>query len=1112
MRAAGVPSAGADDTTINRVQSDVDALANAFNHLDGSFYELNGSRLTKGLMNIRDPAKKELKRLLDRSIKISNRGRRRPQLILNADELANFVTVPSAHALTTEGVRGTRGKERLRQPLPLPAPEMLDQLSESGMAIGLPLQDRDQPLDDAIHVHRSTLVTHYIRAASTGSGKSKSVQNDILTLFEHVGGPTVLLESKGDKMVDNYLKAHYAKFGTLENVYHFDVPDMLPAFSFFDIRPALTMGRRREDAIQDTVEHFHEIMRLILGTETHDRAFVANEILTFLIKALFDKEYGQDVFSLDTLIEAVYQMRHERIIPEICAENAHIERALLQQCELDETQFQQPMGGAANRLNKLVELEHLYQIFNHVPEWDDEAGEYVGNVFDFRHFLDEDVVVLFDIGELRADSRNALTMLLLSNLWDAVQGRTDESTTGEDKIANVIIEEAAAVATSELVYEEFLPQGRGFGVSLGLIMQYPDQVNDHTVSDRPYKEILNNVKTKIIGDIAVDDDLVKSMAHENLSKQDLHKRIQRLPSGEWIVQLPSPRFGETDPTTFSLAPLPIPEGHPESDRLLAGDARHLFEEMARPQVRRRTQIECSISNRPSKIGHDDARDTLAEIGDADTAGTDGFQEHTAAAEAADGGTPVETPFFGGGSVSDDTRTAADDRAATGMEDTPVSDRPSDEQDLGGASMFGAPTTEQSPPEDTPTSASPDQTPIDGHNGQTGEEEPETTDADEDAADTDDEAERSSDATLSEHVHYDADVDGYVCDLCGTEYTASEKRRASVCCQFASKDEVFVAARRAHKTTDSTSDLLDRLRKIAAHAEDYGIEISLQDFTSLDVSAAAPPTDGNEDESEDILETKHPHSSDDGTATRFSEATTHVPDATLRAEGVMRDEAAFLEVVLDAMNHQLDEYSLQESMTVLEEPFADLDVEALIQKGFLEEHRSFRQKYYTVLPVGRQFLDRSLEAGPGVGDLGEKTPHKAGVVFLDAWLTQQEDVARTEVYYQHREDTVFDVAGFDTADDLIWVGEVETPSNNSEALVADYEKLASVEAAAVWAGEDKTFILDAIETLTDAGKVEFSLSSTQRRTISSLRAAISEYDDPGMTALHTFRSLEAEVFD
>ncbi|WP_266081562.1 hypothetical protein [Haladaptatus caseinilyticus] len=1115
LRAAGVPPAGADDSTIGTVESDVDALANAFNHLDGAYYELDGSRLTKGLTNIRDPARKELKRLLDRSLNTSRQGRKRSQLILNADELANFVAVPSAHALTTEGARGTRGKEQLRQPLSLPAPEMLDRLSAPGMAIGLPLKDRSQPLDDAIYVHRSTLVTHYIRAASTGSGKSKSVQNDLLTLSEHVGGPTVLLESKGDAMVDNYLKAHYAKFGTLDNVYHFDAPEMLPAFSFFDIQPKLAMGRRREDAIQDTVEHFHEVMRLILGKETHDRAFVANEILTFLIKALFDKEYGQDAFSLDTLIEAVYQMRHERIIPEICAENAHIERALLQQCELDETQFQQSMGGAANRLNKLVELEHLYQIFNHVPEWDNEANEYTENVFDFRHFLDDDAVILFDIGELRADSRNALTMVLLSNLWDAAQGWSDESRTDEgepvtsdEKIANVIIEEAAAVATSELVYEEFLPQGRGFGVSLGLIMQYPDQVNDHSRSNRPYKEILNNVKTKIIGNIEVDDELAKSMGHENLSTQDLSKRIQRLPSGEWVVQLPSPGFGENDPTTFSLAPLPIPEGHPESDEPLAGDAHHLFEEMARPQVRRRTQSECSIPDRPSTIGHDDARETLAKMGDADTAGTDGSQEHTAAAEAVDGGTPAETPFFGGSDVSDATGTATDDKVPTGMGDTPARDRPSEEQDFGGASMFGAPTTEQSPSEDPPNSTSSEQTETGTQNGSS-EGEAGTTDAGEETTDANNTGDGPDNAALSEHVHYDTGTDGYVCNLCGTEYTDAEKRRASVCCQFASKDEVFVAARRAHKSTDSTSDLLDRFRKIAAHAEDYGIEISFQEFASLDSSATESPTT-TADESGQPHESEPTLILDPRVSGRFSDATTDIPDETLRAEGVTRDEAAFLGLVLDAMNHQVEEYSLLESMSVLEEPFSALDIETLKEKDFIEEHRSFWQTYYTVLPAGRTFLDRSLDVNPGVGDLGEKTPHKAGVVFLEAWVTQQEDVARTEVYYQPAENTVFDVAGFTAADELIWVGEVETPSNNPEALLADYEKLATVDAAAVWACEDKEFLLEAIETLTDAEKLDISLSATQKRTISSLRAAIGGYDDPGMTALHTFRSLKAEV--
>ena len=43
-----------------------------------------------------------------------------------------------------------------------------------------------------------------------------------------------------------------------------------------------------------------------------------------------------------------------------------------------------------------------------------------------------------------------------------------------------------------------------------------------------------------------------------------------------------------------------------------------------------------------------------------------------------------------------------------------------------------------------------------------------------------------------------------------------------------------------------------------------------------------------------------------------------------------------------------------------------------------------------------------------------------------------------------------------------------------------------------------------------GNSIFALSATQKRTISSLRAAIGGYDDPGMAALHTFRSLKAEV--
>ncbi|MFC7215985.1 ATP-binding protein [Saliphagus sp. GCM10025334] len=1114
LRAVTVLPEDPEDATRAQTANNVETLANAFNHLDGYFYHLDGSRVSKSLTNIWDPAQKELSRLLNRSFNQSWMGKRRPQLVLNADELANFVAVPSGQTLTTEGSRGARGKERLRQPLPLPDPDHLEEFTGPGMAVGKPLRNRGETLDEPIRIPSDLLTTSYIRAASTGSGKSTAVQAEMLSLHEYVDGPTVLLDGKGDGMAENYLRIHYAKYGRLDDVYYFNAPEMLPAVSFFDIRPALAMGRTREDAVQDKVEHFHEIMRLILGEERHENAYVANEILTFLIKALFDQEYGQDAFSLEDLIQAVFRMSRDKTVPELCEANAHIEQSLIQKCQVDERQFQQTMGAAANRLDKLVEHEHLYQMFTHVPRWDSDTEAYVGNAFDFREFLDEDAVILLDLGEFRAESQHALTMILLSNLWDAVQGRRGGGRSlngggrqrggGDDTIVNMIIEEAAAIATSSLVYEQFIPQGRAFGVSLGLVLQYPEQVAQYSTSDRPYTEILNNVKTKLIGNIATDAKLAESMAHENLSPSEFRNRVSRLPAGEWIAQLPSPRFGQTGPVPFSLASLPIPEGHPESDASLSGDDRHLFEEQQIPRVMWRTQEECSLPGRTSQFTHEEVRETLNEVGE-DAAGDVALSSGSkASAEATDGTNPPDAPFFGASSVSGATDTFVDGETASTADESDTSS--GSERAIGSAPTFGVTTEESKEAKGSPQPSAGEREASKHQESRNGSSDHQATDNDEETTDS---SETIGGNSLLENVSYDADTEGYICDVCGSEYTASEERKASACCQFASKDDVFVAAKRARSTASTSSELFTRLGAITEHAESYGIEVTIQDFASLDESPDESVT-ALSSESENPPEPEESQSSDTSHSTRFKDATTTIPDETLREEGITRDEAAFLGLVLDAMNRQLEEYSLLESMTVLEEPFSNLDVEALKEKEFIEEHRSFWQTYYTVLPAGRQFLDRSLDTSPGIGDLGEKTPHKAGVAFLEAWLTQQEDVARTAIYYHHTEDIVFDVAGFDTEDELVWVGEVETPSNNTGALLTDYEKLASVDAAAAWACEDKELLLEVIETLTDTDAVDISLTSTQTRTISSLRAAITDPDLPGMDSLHTFRSLKTEV--
>ena len=87
------------------------------------------------------------------------------------------------------------------------------------------------------------------------------------------------------------------------------------------------------------------------------------------------------------------------------------------------------------------------------------------------------------------------TVLFLSHLWTAAQSIWTPN--DDEYITNVIIEESANIARNEIVYRELLPKGREFNLSLGLIIQYPEQVLGDNPQDnrRAYKEILNNIST-----------------------------------------------------------------------------------------------------------------------------------------------------------------------------------------------------------------------------------------------------------------------------------------------------------------------------------------------------------------------------------------------------------------------------------------------------------------------------------------------------------------------------------------------------------------------------------------------------------------------------------------
>ncbi|TKX84028.1 ATP-binding protein, partial [Halorubrum sp. SS5] len=227
-------------------------------------------------------------------------------------------------------------------------------------------------------------------------------------------------------------------------------------------------------------------------------------------------------------------------------------------------------------------------------------------------------------------------------------------------------------------------------------------------------------------------------------------------------------------------------------------------------------------------------------------------------------------------------------------------------------------------------------------------------------------------------------------------------------------------------------------------------------------------------------------------------------------GLSRDDVRFLNRVLDVMNREDDEYTLLDRMSQLQDEYDDLHVERLTEQDLLDADSAAGRKYYTVLPDGRDLLGRELKAGPGAGDLGEKTPHKVGVRLLELWLQQRDDVVRVEPYYETDDGTVLDVAGIDEDGDLVWAGEAELASNNRHAPVQDYDKLSAVDADAIWAFNNRETALDVLESLADADRIDERVSGRAARSFATIRDAVDDFDAAGLTTVRGFKNLDQEL--
>lgn len=106
--------------------------------------------------------------------------------------------------------------------------------------------------------------------------------------------------------------------------------------------------------------------------------------------------------------------------------------------------------------------------------------------------------------------------------------------------------------------------------------------------------------------------------------------------------------------------------------------------------------------------------------------------------------------------------------------------------------------------------------------------------------------------------------------------------------------------------------------------------------------------------------------------------------------------------------------------------------------------------------------------------------------------------------------MFDVAGFDADETLIWAGEAALLSNNSHAPVDDYDKLSAVDADAIWVFNKRETAVEVLDRLADADRIEQSVSGRDARSFTAIQDAVENLDAAGITTIRSFKNLDQEV--
>ncbi|MFB6312051.1 MAG: ATP-binding protein, partial [Salinirussus sp.] len=504
-------------------------------------------------------------------------------IVADASEVADFCVVDGGR-LTPDGARALAARPPERAALTLPPAHQLDRYAPPGMALCMPLTHDREPYGRPLHLPPEHQDRHIAVVGATGAGKSVLLERAIASNRAATDGLDIVFDYKGGSTAEDYLRTHYSTHGSLDDVRYFDLSETLPALSFFNIEPLITAGMHREEARSRIAGHYEELLAGLMGPEQYGQAAESAKAVRNFVRVLFDPVYGAESYAHEDLYAAIRRFQREEDPPATADDRlaAYFDSLLLRDRDVRTA----ILGGAAGRVETIATDGRLAPVFNHVP---DEGDPHL----DFGSLLDEDLTIVVDFAGLEEDVKRALTIVVLSRLWTALKARADTAGT-DTPLVNLYLEEARDVASTQLL-DTLLAEGRSYGLSMTLGLQYPEQVATPDPERDTYQELLNETGTIVAGPIAVDTDLPRVLATEDREPAVIERQLNALGRGEWLVR-PSAGFGDEPAQPFLGASLPPPAGHPESDEPLVGEAEAEFE-AALEECQRRTREQLGIDHR-----------------------------------------------------------------------------------------------------------------------------------------------------------------------------------------------------------------------------------------------------------------------------------------------------------------------------------------------------------------------------------------------------------------------------------------------------------------------------------------------------------------------------------